>query len=252
LNHIIAYFSQHDLAERFGKQYVAGKISWADFLEKSMLDMRDVKDGPLHKVIKEALDAGEVDVASHLGATKYMNDTQFVYRRGTTPYWMQNTVGRLAGQYGTWPSYFMEYAQNTLTRGSVKNRMKVVARWAAANAAMYEVGSQAFGVDMGRWLFFSPFGYTGGPMVDVAGQALATGNMLAQGQIGMDGKAKPGSDPADAIALARFKNSWQMFLPLPTGQYNRTMKALDDIQNGDWSKGTKHFLGFPPAGGSKY
>jgi hypothetical protein len=124
--------------------------------------------------------------------------------------------------------------------------MKVAARWAAANAAMYEIGSQAFGVDMGRWLFFSPFGYTGGPMVEVAGQALSTTNMLVQGQIDMTGQAKKGADPADAIALARFKNSWQQFVPLPTGQYNRTMRALDQIQLGDWSKGTKYFLGFPP------
>jgi hypothetical protein len=246
LNHIIAYYSQHQLAEKFGKQYHAGKITWDEFLEKSYIDMRDMKDGPTHRGIKEALDAGEIDVAADIASIDYMNATQFKYRRGVTPYWMQNTVGRMAGQYGTWPSYFAEYAYDSMTRGSVKNRMKVAARWAAANAAMYEIGSQAFGVDMGRWLFFSPFGYTGGPMVEVAGQALSTTNMLVQGQIDMTGQAKKGADPADAIALARFKNSWQQFVPLPTGQYNRTMRALDQIQLGDWSKGTKYFLGFPP------
>jgi len=237
VNHVIAYFSQHSVAEKYGKQYIAGKLSWDQFLEKSMIDMRDAKNGPLHQAIKQSLDAGELEVASHLAATDYMNATQFVYRRGTTPYWMQSTVGRLAGQYGTWPSYFAEYARNSLMRGSVKNRAKVLARWAAANTAMYQVGSQAFGVDMSRWLFFSPFGYTGGPFAETAYQGLQAVNQAVN----------PSSDPAAAIEAARLQNSWQQFVPLPIGQFKKTMAAYDDIQLGDYAAGVKHFLGFPEA-----
>jgi hypothetical protein len=206
-----------------------------------MIDMRDAEGGPLIREIGKALGEGNSELASHLAATDYMRATQFQYRRGTGPYWMQSTVGRLFGQYGTWPSYFAELGRNTLLRGSVKNRLKVIARWSATNAAMYEVAREAFGVDASRWLFFSPLGYSGGPLLQIAGQATSAVNQAVN----------PSEDPVAKIEAQRLKSAYQQFIPFPTGATKDFMKAMDAIQDGDYASGAKRLMGFPEIKGGR-
>lgn len=235
-NRIVAYYAQHTKAQAALPAYRRSK-DFAKFIEDSMIDMRDAKDGPLIRSIREALESGEEDVALHMASMDYMRATQFEYRRGTGPYWMQSTTGRFLGQYGTWPSYFAELGRNTLLRGSAKNRLKVIGRWAGANTAMYTVASEVFGVDAGRWLFFSPLGYTGGPFAEIAGQGLSAVNQAVS----------PSDDPVAKMQTQRLQSAWQQFVPAPVGAVKNTLQAIDQIQNGSYNDGLKRFLGFPIA-----
>jgi hypothetical protein len=77
---------------------------------------------------------------------------------------MRGTVGRIFGQFGTWPAWFIQYAKNIATRGSLKNRTKRVASLVALNATFVKAGEEIFGVDISSWLISNPFQWTSMPV----------------------------------------------------------------------------------------
>jgi len=238
INRVVAYYAQHSASMAAGERYLAGDIDFPGYMKESMADMRTPKGGAMERALEQMLREGNNDGAAAIVATDYMRATQFSYRRGTQPYWMMNTPGRLLGQYGTWPAYFVEHLRNMVLRGSLENRMKVATRWATTNYVMYEVAKEAFGVDAGRWLFFAPMGYTGGPLAQAGYDAAKTFNAAVAGS----------KDPTDAIAAARLKGAWTQLVPgVPVGGLRHTWDAIDAISQEDIPTAIKRFLGMPPA-----
>jgi len=236
-NRVASYEMGRGRAERFGQQYIDGKISWADFIEKSKVDMRDAKDGPFLKMLREQLDQGRLGDAAHRAGMELMYSTQFMYSRGNVPYMMQSTTGRLLGQYGTWPAWFTEHMRGTMLRGSPMNRVKTLSRFVAINAAIYEAGTEVFGVDTGKWTFFSPLGYQGGPLLQIGLHGMAAVQDLVT----------PGApDTVQAIQAARLKQDYTQFTPVPWSAVRGIARAADDLGNADVKTAIKHILGFRP------
>jgi hypothetical protein len=233
-NRILSYWGMHVRSERFAKQYVKGKISFKQYKEMSKLDM--IGDDVLFDRIQAVLGTGDVGQAAHLQALHFTNHTQFIYRRGNNPRILQSTVGRLLGQYGTWPSWYANYMQSMLLKGSYKNRIKTATRWTAANGAIVLGGSQVLGVDLTKWAFFSPLGYQGGPHFEMGGQALSAINVAAGSK-----------DPADRINAARLPQAYQQLLPIPFAASRGFRDGIEAGMNEDWPLAFKRILGFPPA-----
>jgi hypothetical protein len=240
-NKVVAYHGQYTRAERFGKQYVEGKITWQDWVEKSKADMRDTPNGVFINELKGYFDAGKPEQAYHRLGEEFSKATQFVYSRGNSPYAMQSTLGRFFMQYGTWPMWYAENLRNMVTRGSAKNRATAVATWLGTQTAMYVGFRETFGVDMSRWVFFSPLGYGGGPFAQLGMQGLEA----------VRGTVDPSvNDPVNRIMSARFASGLvRQTVPLPMGAATNAIKGLQKMNNGDWQDAAKQFLGMPPAKG---
>jgi hypothetical protein len=91
-------------------------------------------------------------------------ETQWLYEKGQAPYWARSTAGRVLGQFGVWPSWYIKYARNLSTRGSVGTIAKRLGTLAAVNGLMYEVGKEIFGVDISSWMMTHPFMWSPMPM----------------------------------------------------------------------------------------
>ena len=236
-NRVAAYYSQFNAAEKAGKQFLAGKGTWADYLVNSKAEFRDVENGELLFQVKEALSKGDNELASHILALDFAKATQFLYSRGNVPYVMQSTAGRLFGQYGTWPAWYTEWlGNNALRRGSKLSRLKFASRWAAVNVTMFYGMSEIFGVDFARWSFFAPMSYTGGPLAQVAMQAGST----------MSAKLSGDEDAVASIQAARLKTSaWKQFVPFPTVATSHTLESARLFGEGDYAQSLKMMLGLP-------
>jgi len=245
-NRIMSYKAMLDSAKEHGKKFMAREISWNQFHEASRLDFLDTLNGPIGIQIRDLMHAGKLEKAAHIMALRFTEKTQFIYRRGNTPLIMQSTVGRLLGQYGTWPSWYTSYMGDMVFQGSRKNRLKSVSRWVGANAAIMGVGSQVFGVDTARWAFFSPMGYAGGPIKDLAVNSAAA--LSSPGTVTPKSWGLPTSeDPVTVLNASRAKEGYKQFTPLvPWGGMRNMKLSYEALLDEDWATAAKRFAGFSP------
>ena len=110
------------------------------------------------------LKARDITSLAERTALEFVRDTQFLYRQGNSPWVMRGIVGRLFGQFGTWPAWYIQYCKNLATRGSLKNRAKRIATFTALNATFVKAGEEIFGVDISSWLISNPFQWTSMPV----------------------------------------------------------------------------------------
>jgi hypothetical protein len=101
------------------------------------------------------------DLSFRLG--KELTDvSQWNYHRGASPGLYKYALGRLFGQYGTWPLNYVNYTKRLLTQGDAADRVATGARLASMHAAVLST-LESFGVDGGQWVFTQPMAYGGGP-----------------------------------------------------------------------------------------
>lgn len=204
--------------------------------------MRDVANGPFHAEVRKLLDAGQLEKAASRGAEEFAKATQFLYTRGNAPYVMQSTLGRFLLQYGTWPAWYAENLRNMAVRGSWKNRAGAFSRWIGVQSAMFGTANALFGVDLARWTFFSPLGYTGGPFMQIGIQGMQTLNTVVD---------PSSNDPIARIARARLARSvMTQVVPLPVNATRDMIKGVSALNNGNWQESMRGFLNLPTAKGS--
>jgi hypothetical protein len=245
-NRIMSYQGMVDRSTDWGKRFLKNEINWNQFWEGSRLDSMDTLNGPLTAQMRALMEAGNLEKTAHLMGLQFTRKTQFMYRRGNTPYVMQGTVGRLFGQYGTWPSWYTSYMGDMAFQGTVSNRIKTSSRWIAANAAIMGGASEVFGVDMAHWAFFSPMGYTGGPVTQIATQAIAAAS--SPGTITPESWGLPKStDPVKQMQATRLLQAWQQITPgVPWAGARNVRDAVERFQEEDYATAAKRFMGFQP------
>jgi hypothetical protein len=243
-NRVVAFRAQYTKAREAADDFLAKKSTWTEFIDRSGARNRvEGWDSGLGVLVKEALVRdGNADLASALLAKDFMTASQFLYSRGNVPYAMQSSLGRFFGQYGTWPAYYVEFMINQVRRGSPREKVEFLGRWAASNAAVYGGLGYAFGADFSRWTFLAPTSYTGGPMAQIALQASAAYNAQVTGE----------QDPAAKIQGARFTPSKVIpqMLPIPSGALRNYWNAVDEMSNENWDDATRRFLGLPKQKGT--
>jgi hypothetical protein len=229
-----AYLTQHKVSTRLAKELEAGKITIDGFIDKGQIDML----GPIvERNTRNYLAQGRYEEAVHYTSTYFKDFTQFQYERGNTPRVLQSTLGRLFGQYGTWPLSYLDTLKNLVSGpGSKKNRYTTMAKWAAIHTATFTTMSQLFGVDFTRWSYLAPMGYKGGPFLELADQATSVLKATVSGE----------DDAATKIEAARLKQGVvSQLTPLPWGAMRTARKTIDTATEGDWPSFMRAILGMP-------
>lgn len=100
---------------------------------------------------------------SRRAASKLVDLTQWNYRRGAQPGLYQYQLGRLFGQYGTWPLNYIEYGRRFLQAGDKQAMVQGLSRLALAHGSILAMGHGA-GIDTSHWVFTGPMGWEGSPI----------------------------------------------------------------------------------------
>lgn len=96
-------------------------------------------------------------------AKELVDVSQWNYRRGASPGVYEYALGRLFGQYGTWPLNYIEYARRLATKGDAGDRAQALARLVLAHGAVLSAG-EAMAIDTAQWVFTQPMAYGGSPI----------------------------------------------------------------------------------------
>lgn len=233
----IAYKGRYEEALDYGRQYAAKKIDLNTFLTETRARFL----GPIRTAeITEMVQRGDIDAAAHHAARYLVRSTQFVYTRGNVPYAMQSTWGRLFGQYGTWPAWYADTMKRIIPvegfgYASKQEKLRIIGRWTATQGAVYGAMSEVFGIDYGRWAFFSPLGYSGGPAAQMAGGLSA----VAQDKLG------GGNDIVTQIQSNRAQRDiWRQLIPVPTNAAKLWWDGTSKVLDGDLPEGLRLLAGY--------
>jgi hypothetical protein len=129
------------------------------------------------KELAPLIDVGRMKEVSELYAKHLVEKTQFVYRKANGPVWARGNIGRIAGQFGTWPTWYVKLARS-MTKGNKVNVIKRLGRLATVGGLTTIVGSEVFGVDIHKWVWHYPLLWGGPPSAGVLSAAMdiATGS----------------------------------------------------------------------------
>ena len=202
-------------AERAMKKFI--DRSGADFFHETIIKDEVI---PLLKAKKIQ------DLAGRMG--RHMaEETQWIYRKANAPYWMQGKMGRIGGQFGVWPHWYLQYVKNIATRGSKYNRAKRIAILTAQGYLIKEIGEEVFGVDISKWVWHHPLSWMGSPMM----AALAAAKDMATG-----------SDYETAVGKAGLKSYLKIHIPYSLAIQGIPKAAKETTEENQ----LKRLLGFTP------
>lgn len=81
---------------------------------------------------------------------------------------LRTGLGKMLGQYANWPLNHLEFTAKLAVRAldTPSKGIPALGMWAAMNYGAYE-GGKAVGIDVGKWVGFSPAGYEGSPSMEL-------------------------------------------------------------------------------------
>ena len=162
MNRAWSYFWFKQFTAKHLDRYNAGTISWDKFREDGLPFFHDV----IKKRFGELYNAEGREVALRWIAKQGTDESNFIYGVGAQPSWMQNSVGRFAGMFGTWSMWAIEFYTRRAKNGTRAQRAALYARTVALAGAFGNMSLQT-GINMWSWIApTSMFGWAGGPFVD--------------------------------------------------------------------------------------
>ena len=96
------------------------------------------------------------------------NKVHFLYGAANHPPGWGSVPGKLFGQFGTFPVQYLSHITESLTRGTVKDRLEFGITHGAINLGIIAAGAELFDADLESWAFLPSLTYTGGPYADIA------------------------------------------------------------------------------------
>jgi len=228
-NRAVSFFAQRKKTldawnkyKKHGDVDVFNQESGLDFLGGQSMTQKfwDLVENGNPKSLETALD---------WSGTMMANETQWIYQSGAGPSLISQGIWKMAGQYGTWPAWYIEHFRRGLTRGlfygkggarqQFKNpdRIKFALRTGALHGAIVS-SAAATGMAMYRWSPLASMSFSGGPMVEfgkditaLIGGKLTTGGstaerMLVLGKYGArdTGHGVTGVDMFDVLPFTEF------------------------------------------------
>lgn len=140
-----------------------GLLDQTEFINASgMYNMAEDRLGDALKLI----DSGQVDAAGDLFAQDMVMETMFPYRAGTSPLAFRGVIGKMFGQMGHYPVYWIENIRRGVGRGSTGQKLAYISRF-LGNTSAIAGALTAVGVSGQNFLPWSPAQFTGGPWYDL-------------------------------------------------------------------------------------
>ena len=142
---------------------INGKISWEQFMSRTGLKGAPLVDQRRIRSLLMGTEQPNVAQAAREFGKELVRDTQFIYSSANGPKAFKGTLGRLAGQFGTWPLSFGEFMyQNGVGARDAAYQARFMARFFAQKAALTGLGI-GMGVDTSSWNWANPLTFQGGP-----------------------------------------------------------------------------------------
>jgi hypothetical protein len=139
------------------------------------------------------LDGNEGAAADLIGKS-LADKVHFLYGDANHPSGWGSVYGRLFGQFGTFPVQYLNHVTESMTRGTLKDKIEFAGVHTALNLGIITVGAELFDADLTSWAFAPSLTYTGGPYAELGLSLLA---------------AYGGSDAEQSLA----RRNLQMMLP---------------------------------------
>ena len=229
-----------------GMQKYSKTGKFGDFIEATSLDsFGNVADAPTMAELEARIKRGDREGAWRMLAKIYQDGINFNYSLVNKPGYLDRSVGRFLGQYGTWPisainsMWWMARGPWELAKQGVytpqqarKRTLLLGTKYALAAEGVYAMGA-AFGVDTGDWIpFVHSVYYTGGPGLSMGAEALD----IARGEPQIMARFK--KEPWMTTA-----NYARRFIPIPASEaFRRSMSQTESI--GDYPT-LQRVLGLP-------
>jgi hypothetical protein len=166
----LTYNAVYDDALAAVESLRTGRIDAGQFLRETSLWAHDEPTNTL--ILKQVMDATvpAENIAQQIGR-EITDLTGWPYRRGTQPAMMRTGLGRIFGQYGSWPINYLDFMARLAGKmGNPTFRVDAVRAaswWAAANFASSVAMEKGVGIEASNWLYGGPAGYTGGPQLQL-------------------------------------------------------------------------------------
>lgn len=108
------------------------------------------------------------NISMRIGA-ELTKATQWNFQTGAQAGIYKYGIGRLFGQYGTFPLNYIEYARRMMVNGGWSQGLgapgvQAMMRLVLAHGAVLSAGAAA-GIDTSQWVFTNPMAYGGGPLL---------------------------------------------------------------------------------------
>ena len=139
-----------------------------DFMHFAGLNLIDTDQG---QAALRAIKEGNREAALDIFARNVVEDTMFAYRPEQAPTMFNGLLGKAFGQYGTYSTNFRENIWKGIKNGTAAQRIAFGARYVGNTLA---IGSAvaALGINNKNFIPFLPMAFTGGPMFDLAINAI--------------------------------------------------------------------------------
>lgn len=152
------------------RRYRTGEISAGELIHRKNTSLWYNDPPVISNLVERAGDKSvPVEYVAREFAQQLVDITQWPYRRGTQPALLRTGVGRIFGQYGTWPMNFLDMINRHTRKMADSNfrpaAIESLAWWGALNYAGASA-MNAIGADQDHWFGISPAGYGGGPHLE--------------------------------------------------------------------------------------
>lgn len=218
-----------------------GEISWNDVKKQTFLNRHAVPDA---REFESLVRAGKDEDASKFLGRQTVQNLLGYFDSTTRPTGWSGTLGHIAAQYGRWPRWYVSALTRLATTGTTAERIGAMAKFAGTLYGIKRAG-ESVGVNMHRFAIYEPFGWFGGPFVDMAFDAhtaiSSSGYVQQQAQRRLE----------RALPITQDKwGSWSVHPgPFVPGSYaaDGWMKAYQDYQNGNVARSVPEALGYRPS-----
>ena len=184
VNRRVSACAAYSAVKRLAPGLERGEISIYEFLRESgityfdksvQLDIMRPSAELFNKKSTAAKRVEAIEAIAKRAGRHTAEDSQWIYRPANSASILNTRIGRFLGQFGTWPSNYLQFLRRGLRSGDRVATQRFITRWAMVNAAMGLAGD-AIGIDMSRMMWGGPLQYRGGPgisLIDAAYDAIA-------------------------------------------------------------------------------
>lgn len=226
--------SVEDLFEKAQKSYNPADVE--RFIRAAGIDNMHPQSQELilKRLQEEGTEAAQMEMAGQL-----TNETMFSYRASDNPGAFQGAVGRVFGQFGHYPTGYIENVRTGLFGKPLNKKIAMASRMAMNFAALTFFFREVFGISNSA---FNPMGqmvFSGGPYYDWANQVLQTMSPYHIRQYGVEG------------TVGGLLEELGRLVP-GFAQYSRVRTHLNEIAEGKRYEGFLGLLSFPTSGETRW
>jgi len=150
-----------DGMKKYAKATAAGDRSALEALARKLLlkgrtlsgKTTERQSNAISRMIMGKIKAGDVEGAAHDYAKYFVEKWQFRYGKTGTPQMFQNSLGRIIGQFGTWPIFYAHGMAKTIKpafEGDIA-ALKTPISWLVQSNMILMAGAWIAGVDLSSW-----------------------------------------------------------------------------------------------------